>query len=68
MGKTGIQNGNHGFIEKYGIAGILLVIILVFHLLSDSFLTVQNFSNILMNEVVTDRVSGPGRYFYFNSR
>ncbi|WP_122643517.1 ABC transporter permease [Luxibacter massiliensis] len=53
MGKTGIQNGNHGFIEKYGIAGILLVIILVFHLLSDSFLTVQNFSNILMNEVVT---------------
>lgn len=52
MEKSVIRNGKNTFLEKYGMIGILLIIIITFSIMSKSFLTVQNFSNVFMNETV----------------
>ncbi len=52
MEKSVIRNGKNTFLEKYGMIGILAIIILTFSIMSKSFLTVQNFSNVFMNETV----------------
>lgn len=52
MKKTVIRNGKSSYPEKYGMLVVLAGVILIFHLLSSSFLTAQNFSNILINEAV----------------
>ena len=52
MEKSVIRNGKNTFLEKYGMIGILLIIIITFGIMSKSFLTVQNFSNVFMNETV----------------
>ena len=52
MKEADIRNGRNTILEKYGMLGVLLIIILIFGSLSESFLTVQNFSNIFISESV----------------
>ena len=47
-----IRNGDSSFLEKYGITGILILMIIFFSLTTTNFFTVQNFSNILINQAV----------------
>lgn len=45
-----IRNGDSSFLEKYGMTGLLILIIIFFSLTTNNFFSVQNFSNILISQ------------------
>ncbi len=47
-----IRNGNSSFLEKYGMIGILILIVMFFSFTSKNFFSVRNFSNILISQAV----------------
>ena len=46
-----INPAGFSFLSKYGMVSFLVLIVVVFSILSDSFLTMQNFGNMLITQV-----------------